>query len=301
VTSRLVPRRREAAIDREAGGTAMANLHAIAGADVLPADIVVKQIGPADLKEALRKGYEDFMAMPTHLAFLGMFYPFFGVALGALTFSSNALPLLFPLVSGFALVGPLAAIGLYELSRRRELGLESTWDHAFDVLRSPALPSILALGAVLMVILVAWVASAQALYEGLYGETPPESYLGFLWEVLTTSRGWTLIVLGHAVGLLFAAVSFSISVISFPLMLDRNVGVGPAIMTSLQAVRTNPRTMAVWAMIIAVALMVGSAPLLVGLAVAMPIISHASWHLYRRTIEPAQAASPRSARRSDPA
>lgn len=275
----------------------MANSRAIAGADALPADLGVRPIGPADLKEALRKGYDDFMNMPTHLAFLGLFYPFFGAALGALTFTSNALPLLFPLVSGFALVGPLAAIGLYELSRRRELGLDSSWRHAFDVLRSPALPSILALGFVLMVILVAWVASAQALYQWLYGDAAPESYLGFLREVLTTSRGWTLIVLGHAIGLMFALLAFSISVISFPLMLDRNVGVGAAILTSLQAVRTSPATMAVWALIIAAGLVVGSAPLLVGLAVAVPIISHASWHLYRRAVEP--ATSPRPARRLD--
>src|SRR5918995_4624982 len=151
----------------------MANLHAIAGAGALPADLVVRQIGPADLKEALRKGYEDFMAMPTHLAFLGLFYPIFGVGLGALSFSSNALPLLFPLVSGFALVGPVAAIGLYELSRRRELGMDTSVGHVFDVLRSPSLPAILALGAVLMVILVLWLFAAKALYQSLYGVMAP--------------------------------------------------------------------------------------------------------------------------------
>lgn len=275
----------------------MAMSRANAGADAPPAGLPVRTIGSADLKEALRKGYDDFTAMPTHLAFLGLFYPFFGVILGALTFSNNALPLLFPLVSGFALVGPIAAIGLYELSRRRELGLETSWDHAFDVLRSPSLPSILALGFVLMIVLLAWLATAQALYQGLYGDAPPESYTGFLWDVLTTSRGWTLIVLGHALGFLFAALTFSISVISFPLLLDRDVGVGPAILTSLQAVRTNPRAMAAWALIIAVGLMMGSAPLLVGLVVVMPILSHASWHLYRRTVEPPQVTGPRHAAR----
>ena len=277
----------------------MAMSRANAGADAPPADLPVKTIGSADLKEALRKGYDDFTAMPTHLAFLGLFYPLFGVVLGSLTFSGNALQLIFPLVSGFALVGPIAAIGLYELSRRRELGLETSWDHAFDVLRSPALPSIVALGFVLAIIFIAWIATAQALFQWLYGNALPASFTGFLGDVLTTSRGWTLIVLGHAFGFLFAAVVFSISVISFPLILDRNVSVGPAVLTSLQAVRANPRTMAVWALVIAVGLMIGSAPLLVGLVIVMPILSHASWHLYRRTVEPLK--DPRRPNRAHPA
>jgi uncharacterized membrane protein len=264
----------------------MANFHVIAGPTDEPIRPVVRNIGAPELMKALRKGIDDFKEMPTHLAFIGLIYPLFGICLAALTFTNNALPLLFPLVSGFALLGPLAAIGLYELSRRRELGLETSWDHAFDVLRSPALPSILALGAVLMVIFLMWLATAQGLYEWLYGPMPPESYLGFVKEVLTTSRGWTLIVLGHLIGFVFAAVVFSISVISFPLLLDRDCGVAFAVQTSIQAVMVNPRTMTVWALIVAALLMIGSAPLLVGLAVVVPILGHASWHLYRQVVEP---------------
>jgi uncharacterized membrane protein len=270
----------------------MANFHVIAGADETPAHPMIRDIGPADLKEALRKGLEDFKEMPTHLAFVGLIYPLFGICLAALTFSENALPLLFPLVSGFALLGPVAAIGLYELSRRRELGLETSWDHLFDVLRSPSLPAILALGLVLMGIFVVWLTTAQALYEWLYGPMAPRSYTAFLSEVLTTSRGWTLIILGHALGLVFAAIVFSISVFSFPLLLDRDCGAACAVQTSIRAVMANPKTMAMWALIIAALLMIGSAPLLVGLAVVMPILGHASWHLYRRTVEPPGAPNP---------
>ena len=270
----------------------MAKFHILADSDGTLIHPVVRNIGPADLKEALRKGFDDFWAMPSHLAFLGLIYPLFGIALAALTFSENALSLLFPLVSGFALLGPLAAIGLYELSRRRELGLETSWDHVFDVLRSPSFPAILALGFVLMGIFVVWLATAQALYEWLYGPFAPKSYTAFLWEVLTTSRGWTLIILGHAIGFVFAAVVFSISVISFPLLLDRDCGAACAIQTSIRAVLVNPKTMGVWALIIAGLLMIGSVPLLVGLAVAMPILGHASWHLYRRTVEPPVRPNP---------
>jgi uncharacterized membrane protein len=270
----------------------MANFHVVAGSDGTLIHPSIRNIGAADLKEALRKGVDDFKEMPTHLAFLGLIYPLFGLSLAALTFSENALPLLFPLVSGFALLGPLAAVGLYELSRRRELGLETSWDHVFDVLRSPSLPAILALGFVLMGIFVVWLATAQALYEWLYGPHAPRSYTAFLSEVLTTSRGWTLIILGHAVGFVFAATVFAISVISFPLLLDRDCGVACAVQTSIRAVMANPKTMGVWALIIAALLMLGSAPLLVGLAVVMPILGHASWHLYRRTVEPPGTPNP---------
>jgi uncharacterized membrane protein len=236
----------------------MANFHVIAGTDETLAHPAIRDIGMTDLKEALRKGLEDFKQMPTHLAFVGLLYPLFGIGLAALTFTENALPLLFPLVSGFALVGPIAAIGLYELSRRRELGLETSWDHLFDVLRSPSFPSILALGFVLMGIFVVWLTTAQALYEWLYGPMAPRSYTAFLSEVLTTSRGWTLIILGHALGFVFAAVVFTISVISFPLLLDRDCGAACAVQTSVRAVLANPKTMATWALIIAVLLMIGS-------------------------------------------
>src|SRR5215211_307336 len=236
----------------------MANFHVIAGPDETTAHpVIVRDIGAAELKEALAKGFDDFKAMPTHLAFIGLIYPVFGIVLAGLTFSNNALPLLFPLVSGFALLGPLAALGL-----------------------------------VLMVIFGAWLATAQGLYEWLYGPMAPDSYTGFVKDVLTTSRGWTLIILGHLIGFVFAAVVFSISVISFPLLLERDVGAAVAVQTSVQTVLMNPRTMFFWALIIAAALMVGSAPLLVGLAVAMPVLGHASWHLYRKMIAPEAAPTP---------
>jgi len=270
----------------------MANFHVLAGPDETPAHPAVHDIGVEDLKEVLRKGFDDFKEMPTHLAFLGLIYPIFGICLAAFTFTENALPLLFPLVSGFALLGPLAAIGLYELSRRRELGLDTSWEHLFDVLRSPSLPAILALALGLMGIFVVWLLTAQFLYQSLYGPMAPQSYSAFLWDVLTTSRGWTLIILGHALGFVFAAIVFSISVISFPMLLDRDVGAACAVQTSVRAVMVNPRLMTTWALIIAALLMIGSVPLLVGLAVVMPILGHSSWHLYRRMVESSAPQNP---------
>lgn len=264
----------------------MANFHILAGAGEVPAHPVVRKIGPADLKLALARGFDDFWAMPSHLVFLGLIYPIIGACLAALTFTNNALPLLYPLASGFALIGPIAAIGLYEISRRRELGLTTTWQDAFSVLQSPSMPSIIALGLVLLVIFLAWLGTARTLYESLFGYAAPASYSHFVGQVLGTPEGIRLIVLGNAVGLAFAIVVLSISAISFPLLLDRDVGVAVAVYTSVKAVVMNPLTMALWGLIVAAALLVGSLPFFVGLAIVMPVLGHATWHLYRRVVEP---------------
>ena len=158
----------------------MPKFHVIAGPDATPAYPIVRKIGLADLKDALAKGVDDFWAMPTSLVFLGLIYPIVGMCLAGF-----ALPLLFPLMAGFALVGPFAAIGLYEISRRRELGLETSWAHAFDLRHSPSIPSLLALGLLLLVIFICWRATAESLYVWLFGPIEPVSYLGFLNDILT--------------------------------------------------------------------------------------------------------------------
>lgn len=264
----------------------MADFHIVAGASDAPAYPVVRKITPADLKEALAKGFDDFWAMPSHLVFLGLIYPVVGACLAALTFSNNALPLLYPLATGFALVGPFAGIGLYEISRRRELGLPISWQDAFGVLRSPSIPSIVALGVLLLVIFLTWLTTARLLYQSLYGYAVPSSIPALVDQVLTTSEGMRLMVMGNILGFLFAVAVLSISVISFPLLLDRDVGAAVAVYTSIKAVAMNPLTMALWGLVVAVGLLLGSLPLFVGLAIVMPVLGHATWHLYRRVVEP---------------
>jgi uncharacterized membrane protein len=245
----------------------------------------VRQISVSDLKDVLAKGLDDFRAMPTHAIFLCALYPIVGLLLGRMVFALDVLPLLYPLAGGFALVGPIAAIGLYELSRRRELGLDTNWTHAFDVIHSPSRAAIMALGGLLLVIFAFWIAAAHSIYASS-GLGEPSSLDGFLYSILDTPAGRSVLVLGNLVGLLFAVLTFVTTVVSFPLLLDRDVGFAGAIITSFRVVRSNPLTMAVWGLIIAAGLFIGALPLLFGLAVVLPVLGHATWHLYRKAVVP---------------
>jgi uncharacterized membrane protein len=271
----------------------MAHSHVIAGDGLTEAPPKVRKIGIADLKDALARGWDDFAAMPSHAVFLCLIYPVVGFLLARLVLGANVLPLLFPLAAGFALLGPLAALGLYEMSRRREQGLDVSWKHALDVFRSPSLGAIVALGLLLVAIFLVWIAVAQAIYVATFGYAPAASMPDFIQQVLTTRDGWMLTILGNGIGFLFAVVVLTLGVVSFPLLLDRDVGVATAVLTSVRAVLANPVTMAVWGLIVAALLFIGSLPAFFGLAVVMPVLGHATWHLYRKVVEPDLSERPR--------
>ncbi len=248
------------------------------------ADPTVNRITVADIWESLAKGWDDFLSNPTQLVFLTVIYPVIGFIAAYAAAGGDLLPLVWPLISGFALVGPVAALGIYELSRRREQGLPVSWLNAFDVLRSPALFAMILLGVVLFAIFVAWIATARGIYHATFGAMAPASIAGFVWDVFHTDAGWRLILIGNGVGLLFAAVVLALTVVSFPLLLDRQTDPGTAVRTSVRAVFTNPVPMALWGLVVAVLLLLGCLPFFVGLAVALPVLGHATWHLYRKVV-----------------
>ena len=259
------------------------SLHSPADMDAaaLPA---VRKIELADLADVLASGLRDFGAYRTDVIFLCIIYPLAGLLLASVAFGYDMLPMLFPLASGFALIGPVAAVGLYEMSRRREQGVEITWADAFGVVRAPAFGAILVLGLILLAIFLLWLAAAYAIWLMTLGPVPPASIGAFADQVLTTASGWTLIGVGLGVGFVFALVVLAVSVVSFPLLLDRDVGLRTAVATSVRAVLTNPGPMAAWGLIVAGGLVLGSIPVLLGLIIVMPVLGHATWHLYRKVV-----------------
>ncbi|HEY2444484.1 MAG TPA: DUF2189 domain-containing protein [Rhizomicrobium sp.] len=246
--------------------------------------LTIRKIGVSDLRDALVSGYADFTAMPTHAVFLCVVYPIIGLIVGRFVTGESLLPMLYPLVAGYALVGPFAALGLYELSRRRELGLDSSPAHVFEIFDSPGFGAVAELGALMALIFVFWLAAAREIYRFVFHDGVSVSAGEFFRQIFATEAGWSLIVVGNGVGFLFALLSFSLGVVSFPLILDRHVSASMAVVTSLRAVIANPVTMALWGLFIAVALALGSLPLFVGLIVVMPVLGHASWHVYRKVV-----------------
>jgi uncharacterized membrane protein len=244
----------------------------------------VNRIKVSDLREVLAKGFSDAGAYRSDVFFLLIAYPILCLGMAWVAFDLNMLPLLFPLASGIAIVGPAAAVGLYEMSRRREQGLEVSWRNAFDVIHRPAIGGILMLGVLLTGIFLAWLAVAWIIFQNTMGPVLPSDPALFLQQVISTDAGHRMMAMGIGAGFLFALLAMIISVVSFPLMVDRDTGLDTAIATSFRAVAANPGPMAAWGLTVALGLVLGSIPLFVGLIIAIPVLGHSTWHLYRKLV-----------------
>jgi uncharacterized membrane protein len=255
-----------------------------AGGDDAEAMPVLREIGLQDIRDALRLGVADFLALRSDVIVACLLYPVVGACLIWMAFHNGILPLAFPLVSGFALVGPVAAIGLYELSRRREAGEPAGWSHVFSVLQAPGFGAIILLSLGMAALLALWLLAAWVLHAVTMGQGAYPGAVEFARQVVTTPGGWAMILIGIPLGFCFAVVALAISVISFPLLVDRDIGLPKAVVTSVRLAQQNPRTILTWGAVVAFGLALGALPLLLGLAVTLPILGHATWHLYRRAV-----------------
>ena len=247
--------------------------------------IPVRRIGASDLNRSLADGWSDFMEMRGDILFLALLYPLIGIAAAVATVGNPLLPLFLPIAAGVGLLGPVAAVGFYEMARRRESGLHSNWGHFLDVRKRPSFDEIAAVSGLLLAIFGLWLVAAGALYVTLFGWVEPESIGSFLTEIFTTARGWALIVIGGAIGALFAAAVLAVSVVSMPMLVDYDVPAREAVKTSIRAARENPGAMLRWGLTVAALLVLGSIPLFIGLAVVLPWLGYATWHLYTRLVD----------------
>ncbi|MGP8124008.1 MAG: DUF2189 domain-containing protein [Xanthobacteraceae bacterium] len=248
-------------------------------------DPVVRKITAADVADAFGEGLRDFQAKPLYGLISGGIYATGGILILACITALGMTYLAYPLAAGFALIGPFVAIGLYEVSRQREAGLPVSMPGIWRTIRSRS--EIGWMAFVSLFIFIIWMYQVRlllALFLGLHVSF--SSFQEFLSVILTTTEGLTFLVVGNIIGAVLSVVLFSLTVVSFPLLLDRDLDFVTAMITSVRAVVTNPGPMIGWAAVIAVLLLVSALPLFLGLLVTLPVLGHTTWHLYRRLVAP---------------
>jgi len=249
------------------------------------AEIKTREISVQDLRDCLRAGFDDFVARPISIPFQIAFYFLLALTIVLFAADQNLRYLAFPMVAGFNLIAPIIAIGFFAMSKQREQGQEMRWSSAFSFIHTSAFAPILALSLIMMLLYVAWLYMAEMIFFGLFAENTPSTISAFVSELFSSRRGGALIVYGNFVGFLFACTAMAISVVAFPLALDKPVTSVTAMRVSVRAFIDNLAVLCVWGLIVVALLAVGAAFFLVGLAVALPILGHATWHLYRKLVQ----------------
>ncbi len=244
----------------------------------------VRRLQPSDVDVSLRQGWDDFTHKRGEILLLALIYPVAGLVACVAAFGGDFAMLAFPLAAGLSLMGPAVAAGFYRIACLREAGEEATWSHFLDVWRGRAAIPLLLLTLGLFVLFMAWLAVAWAIYGATLGREPYAGFGDFVQRLLTTPQGWALIVVGNAAGFVFAALALAASAVSFPMVVDRDVDPLTAVRTSLEAAKANPQVFARWGAMVGVLLVAGSIPLFVGLAIVLPVLGYATWHLYTRAV-----------------
>jgi uncharacterized membrane protein len=247
----------------------------------VPGPQVSSDLGWADLSAALAAGWRDFLAMPRFGLFFGGVYVLAGLAIGWVTVTGGELTWLIPAMAGFPLVAPFVAVGLYEASRRREAGEPLTWRAVLGALKGHGDDQILSMGVIVFVAFSFWMIVAHAIFAVFMAES---GMGGESLDALLTPAGLMMLAVGSAVGAVMAFAFYAMTVISLPMLVERKVDFLTAIIASLAVVRRNFAVMLGWAAVIAVLLFVAMLPGFIGLMVALPVLGHATWHLYRRAV-----------------
>ena len=248
-------------------------------------DVPVRTITENDLTQSLRDGYQDFLDKRGDLVFVGLLYPLIGICVALAANGGSVLPLLFPMLAGLSLLGPLVSTGFYQLAKRREAGLESSWWHFFDVFNSPSREAIILVGIMLMAIFGAWLVAAGITYSVFFGTKPPATIGVLLTQAFTTPQGWAMIIIGNAIGAVFAVIVLATSVVSLPMLIDKRIDAATAVRTSLKAFGQNRAILLRWGLRVGVLLVLGAIPILLGLAFVLPTLGYATWHLYTRLVD----------------
>jgi uncharacterized membrane protein len=249
-------------------------------------DPVVLRISAADVIDALGKGLRDFQALPLYGLAIGGLFAAGGILIVSCISALGMSYLAYPLAAGFALIGPFAAVALYEVSRQREAGKAPSLDAIWSAIRKRG--EIGWMAFVTLFIFIMWMYQVRflmALFLGLHASF--STIREFINVVFSTNEGLAFLIAGNVEGAVLSLILFSLTVVSFPLLLDREVDFVTAMITSVRAVVMNPAPMIGWAAVIVVLMIVSALPFFLGLLVTLPVLGHTTWHLYRRVVAPA--------------
>ena len=242
---------------------------------------VTRGLTVQDLQASLGAALRDFMAHPQYGLFFAAFYALGGIVLYFALVSIGRAWWLIPILGGFPLLAPFAAAGLYEVSRRRELGLPMGWGGILTALKGRGDEQLILMGIIGFVAFSFWMIIAHGIFAIFMGVS---GFSQHSIEMLFTPQALMMLAVGSAVGAVFAAVMFAVTLTSLPMLVDKEVDFITAIIVSLGVVRCNKRVLFLWAVMIAVILVVAMVPMFLGLFVALPVLGHATWHLYRRAV-----------------
>lgn len=255
--------------------------HTLVGAD----DPRVRALGVDDISAALADGLRDFRAAPAFGLLVGAIYAIGGNVMVAIFASFDMLWLAYPMAAGFALVAPFVATGIYETSRRLARGESTSVFTLIGAVPAHARREIAYMALVTAFGLIVWIYAAGFVYALFFGLRPID-YTGIVDAAVSTPRGVAFLMAGNGIGAVMATVIFSISVVSYPLLLDRDRDFVTAMITSIRVVLAAPMVLLGWGIFVATLLVIAMVPMFLGLVIVLPWLGHASWHLYRRAVEP---------------
>jgi uncharacterized membrane protein len=242
---------------------------------------VVHNLTTKDLQAALHAGWQDFIAYPAYGLFFATFYVIGGLGLtyGLLKFGQSWW--IIPVIAGFPLLAPFTAVGFYEVSRRRQSNLQIDWPNILGALNGRGDQQLILMGGIVFVAFSYWMIMAHGIFAIFLGSS---RISGDPIALLLSYNTLMMLLVGSAVGGVFALGLFAVTVISLPMLVDRDVDFITAIIASLGVVRSNKLIMIGWAALIAMTLSIAMLPLFLGLLVVLPVLGHATWHLYRRAV-----------------